>query len=195
MSTYRRLPPCRSLDIYRLVIARRLKQLDVAGSFHVHPSRISQVIRRVRNWVNHTLGEWLFPGRDDLRFYAALEFVQIRVAELQGDPHQVTFAGPGWTYTRHTQTTTASLTAESSQGPQIPLQPPPIDDPRRDLTLSDQPIKSSSVVAADHGSASPGPAPDSVTPDIQDMGLRIAQLLILWKKHQKVSAAIKPTRF
>src|SRR3954452_13751624 len=113
MSTYRHLPPCRSLDIYRLVVARRLKQLHVAGSFQVHPSRISQVIRRVRNWVNHTLGEWLFPGRDDLRFYAALEFAQIRVAEHQGDPHQVTFAGPGGPYTRHTQTTTASLTAES----------------------------------------------------------------------------------
>src|SRR5438552_757983 len=100
MSTNVKIPPPRNLNIYRLVVARGLKQTEVAELFVVSPVRICQVVSRVRRWVDASIGDWLFPRRDDLRFYAALESAQIRVHEIENDPEAVLLLGPGWSYRR-----------------------------------------------------------------------------------------------
>jgi len=79
----------RDFDFYRLVVVRHFKQLHVARSFGVTPSRVSQVLCRVEKWVNERVGDWLFPGRDDLRFYVALDRDQIRVREGTNPEHVV----------------------------------------------------------------------------------------------------------
>jgi hypothetical protein len=227
-----RLPPFRSLDIYRLVVARGLKHLAVAKSFHVDPSRISQVIRRVRDWVNDSLGDWLFPGRDDLRFYVALELAHIRAAESPDDPHEVTLTGPGCTYTRHTQDQPhqpeasardssnsgqphqpeASATDTSNPGQphqpdaqarpiSAPLSPsdstahqdPPLtQNTKAHPNVSPQPINSARDPNVDPFAATADTAIDSIPSHIRQMGLHIAQLLMLWKKHHNLTAALKP---
>jgi len=85
-----REPALRDLDIYRLVVVRRWKQKHVAESFGVQPARVSQVVRRVRAWVDERVGAWLFPGRNDLRFLAALDRAQIRIHEADENPQNVT---------------------------------------------------------------------------------------------------------
>jgi hypothetical protein len=193
-----RLPPFRNLDIYRLVVVRRLKQLDVAKSFSVDPSRISQVIRRVRNWVNDTIGDWLFPGRDDLRFYVALELEKIRVTELPDNPQTVTLSSPNRTYTRQIEAATvhqpdAQARANSASPSPTEIEsadaPPPISGPQLNLNMSAQPINSIPAPNFDLLAAT-----DFSTSDVLQFGARIAQLLILWKKHQKITAAIRPLR-
>lgn len=52
----KRQPTLRDLDIYGLVIVRRWKQKHVAESFGVEPARVSQVVRRVRAWVDERVG-------------------------------------------------------------------------------------------------------------------------------------------
>src|SRR5438132_1486720 len=97
-----RIPPYRSLDIYRLVVVRGLKQCEVAESFGITPQRVCQVVRRVRQWVNESIGDWLFKGRDDLRFYVALQCEGIRPDESPDEPESIVLAGPGWRYSRRT---------------------------------------------------------------------------------------------
>jgi hypothetical protein len=74
-------PSYRDLDIYRLVVARMWKRKHAADSFGLSHSRLAQIIRRVREWVDQRVGDWLFPGCPDLRFYAALDKADIRVRE------------------------------------------------------------------------------------------------------------------
>src|SRR5262245_46787325 len=100
MSLNHKPPSCRSLNIYRLVVAKGQKQQQVAQDFGISPPRVSQIVQRVRGWVDHGLGDWLFPGRHDLRFLAALQTEQIRIEESDADPDSVRIIGPGFTYTR-----------------------------------------------------------------------------------------------
>ena len=81
MAGNRREPAFRDFDIYHEVVVCGSKQKVVAQSFGVQPSRISQVVRRVRAWVGDSVGSWLFPGRHELRFLAALDHCQIRLSE------------------------------------------------------------------------------------------------------------------
>jgi hypothetical protein len=74
-------PAYRDFDIYRLVVARQIKQRQIAEAFGLTPGRLSQIIRRVRLWVDDLVSDWLFPGDPDLRFYAALDKADIRVRE------------------------------------------------------------------------------------------------------------------
>lgn len=185
MSANRRRPPFRSLDIYRLVVARRLKQLDVAKSFGVDPTRISQIVRRVRNWVNATIGDWLFPGREDFRFYVALEFLQIRVFELPHEPENVILTGPGGTYSRHDKTATDVPGWQPPAEAQGPLHPPELTNPQLALDMSAHPLTSTSQPNLDAFAATPDPAGDYLPPNILRLGTRMAQLLILWDKHHK----------
>jgi len=90
MAGRKREPALRDLDIYGLVIVWRWKQKHVAESFGVQPARVSQVVRRVRAWIDACVGAWLFPGRSDLRFLAALDRAQIRFHETEENPQNVT---------------------------------------------------------------------------------------------------------
>jgi hypothetical protein len=90
MSGRKREPELRDLDMYWLVIVRRWKQKHVAESFGVQPARVSQVMRRMRAWVDGRVSEWLFPRRSDLRFLAALDRAQIRICETEENPQDVT---------------------------------------------------------------------------------------------------------
>ena len=51
MSALPRTPPPRNLDIYRLVILRQQQQQAIARALGVTPSRVSQVICKVRSWA------------------------------------------------------------------------------------------------------------------------------------------------
>jgi len=179
MAANTKIPPPRNLDIYRLVVARGFKQADVALLFNVSPVRICQIVRRVRGWVDHTIGDWLFPRRDDLRFYAALESLQIRVHELESNPENVLFNGPDWTYRREVQspgqsnvpTTTKALISG--------------------LPLSSQPINSLPSAVAAHNGATSCAANDLTTSHVHDLAHRLAELLILWQKNRSLTGAFK----
>jgi hypothetical protein len=169
-------PPPRNLDIYRLVVARGLKQADAAVLFNVTPVRICQVVRRVRRWVDHTIGDWLFPRRDDLRFYAALESVQIRVHELENDPENVFLTGPGWTYSREMKSASETGASHDVNSP-LPLSCPPINS---------LPSASETEIAATSCAASGSP-----TSHVHDLAHRLAELLILWQKSRSLTGAFK----
>jgi len=175
MSSHPKIPPCRSLDIYRLVVVRRLKQLDVAQSFGVSPARISQVIRRVRLWVNRCVGEWLFPREDDLRFYVALEIEHIRVDESEDDPEIVRFVGSGWSYARqHASQPVATSNVNVAAQPEV--------------NLSAQPINTTPEGNADSIAATSWDQTDCATNVTPELAHRLAQLLTIWKKSKKLSA-------
>lgn len=183
MTAHHSHPPYRSLDIYHLVVVHHHKQIDVAESFGVDPSRISQVIRRVRNWVDDSIGDWLFPGRDDLRFLVALEFENIHVTETESDPPAVTFQGPQSHYTRSHET------AGQADDP-----PPLTPNTHQPLNMSVPPLNSSAQLVLDSLAATSDPATTSLTPAITELATHIARLLILWKKNRKPSAAIRLNR-
>jgi hypothetical protein len=104
-----RAPSLRDLDIYRLVTLRRWKQRHVADSFDLQPGRVSQIVRRVRDWVDSSVGDWLFPGRDGDRFLAALDRHGIRFHQAADNPLNVIFDDPRRGI-RYTRTSTASAT-------------------------------------------------------------------------------------
>ena len=177
MSVHCKIPPFRNLDIYRLVVVRRLKQLDVASSFNVTPARISQVVHRVCQWVNHAIGDWLFPGRDDLRFYVALETEKIRVHELASDPETVLFVGTGISYGRQDRTVSELDDTE------------PAPNAQHAAHISAQPINSYAAAPSTPLAATSCDASDCTSPAITELAQRLAQLLIVWKKSRKLGAA------
>jgi len=178
MSAKRNTPSYRSLDIYRLHVVRQLKQCQIAESFHITPARVCQVVRCVHDWVDQTIGDWLFPGRDDLRFYVAFESEQIRVQESDADPELVVLVGPGWSYSRHDR-------VES----ELDWQPEPTAKP--DAFLSAKPINPALAATGGGSDVNPSGQSDLADPLVTDLACRIAQLLIVWKKSRKFSAAIK----
>lgn len=118
--TRKREPSYRDLDIYRLVVARMWKQKNVAANFRINPSRISQVVRRVREWVDGLVGDWLFPRQPHLRFYAALDKAEIRLLEYD-DPHLAVFEHASG---RHRYTRQAPTILEGNATPHVePEQP------------------------------------------------------------------------
>jgi hypothetical protein len=182
-----RIPPYRSLDIYRLVVVRGLKQLDVAKSFGLTPARVSQIVRRVREWVNAAVADWLFPGRDDLRFYAALQCEQIRPVESEQDPETVLFCGTNRSYSRRDRAVNQVDDWRPGSSELNTLKPDA--ELKSALNLSAQPGNSEAVAT---------PAPNDATPCNQtasdsiattELAHRLGQLLILWKKSQKLERA------
>ena len=171
-----KIPPCRNLDIYRLVVARSLKQTDVAVLFSVSPVRICQIVRRVRLWVDDSIGDWLFPRRDDLRFYAALEMSQIRVHELENDPENVLFASTRWTYRREVNSAAGAGASPATNA---------------SLPLSAAPLNSLPSPPEDTIGATPSAAGDFAPSHINDLGHRLAELLIVWQKSRRLSGAFK----
>ena len=199
MSASPRVPPPRSLNIYRLVVARGLKQLEVAHSFGVSAARISQVVRRVRNWVDDAIGDWLFPGRDDLRFYVALQSEQIRVHELENDPDFVEITSPSWTYSRRISSRQrgthevgrSAVRLENSGPTSTPTIPAPTD-----VNLSAAPINSPAASNSDSLAASSTGQTDYESSLIPDLALCLAQYLIVWKKSRSLTSAFKqPSSF
>jgi hypothetical protein len=204
MSAHARIPSCRSLDIYRLVVARGVKQATVAEWFNVTPARISQLVSRVRAWVNQSIGDWLFPGRDDLRFYVALECEKIRVEESPDHPENVVLTSPTWTYTRRI-TPTRSV-SEGCNSPHRSASEGHDGDTSYDsitpqtstniitntgLNISAEPLNSPPSVHGTPMDATPFVPTDFIPPHIEEMALRLAQLLMLWKKTRKVSSCVR----
>jgi hypothetical protein len=208
MSACPRRPSFRYLDIYRLVVARGFTQRQAARSFGVTPARICQVVRRVRRWVDQSIGDWLLPREHRIRFYVALHCEHIRPYELEADPETVLLVGPGWSYSRQHR-----IEAESNGQPPVsassprvcdagsprvsepadrstealpdtsndPLQPPPKADPQ--LTAKD--ISAMGAAQAAPPDATPCGSVDSVWPAITELAHRLAELLILSKKTKK----------
>jgi hypothetical protein len=189
-----RTPPYRSLDIYRLVVARRLKQQDVAKSFGVAPPRICEIVRRVREWVDVSLGDWLFPRRHDLRFYAALACARIRPYEVDDDAEAIVLVGPGWSYCRRDGHAAEASAAEADLITQQALSAPDTVAtevaPKVDANLSPQPlnpfINSEAADRDDPPATTSCGGDDSASPTTLELAQRLAQLLILWRKSRKL---------
>lgn len=180
MSVHVKVPTYRSLDIYRLVVARGLKQAEVASLFNVTPVRICQICRRVRRWVDQAIGDWLFPRRDDLRFYVALETEQIRVHESENEPQTVLFTGPGLSYRREVQLATqptAGAAASHDGNVALPLTTAPINS----LPCSSK---------TDMGATSDG-VTAFAPPHIAALAHRLAELLIVWQKSRALTGSFK----
>jgi hypothetical protein len=177
MAAASQVPPFRNLDIYRLAVIRRVKKQEIAASFGVSPSRISQVLGRVQQWVNDSVGHWFYPRRDELRFYVALEIEKIRLFESDEQPQEVVIEGLGWRYSRKNTTTDAGL------GPHVGAHLAP--------HLSTHPLNSSAKVGADQSALSQSGAELFASPATLELGHRLAQLLTLWKKSKKVDSLRK----
>jgi hypothetical protein len=170
MSALPRTPPPRNLDIYRLVILRQQQQQAIARALGVTPSRVSQVIRKVRSWVNNSVGDWLFPGRDDLRFYVALEIEQIRLFESNHDPHAVRITGPNFTYTR--------AVSPASPSPS----PPAHQTAHHEAHISAPTLNSAPSTLASTLATTPSPETTSPDPHLLNLSYHIARLLTIRKK-------------
>jgi hypothetical protein len=175
MTAYHDHPPARNLDIYRLVVLRNQQQQTVAHALGITPSRVSQIITRVRDWVNGSIGDWLFPGRDDLRLHVALEMHQIRLFENDTDPNPVRITGPDFAYTRALQSASQNSSPNAHPG----------------AHLSAHPLNSPAQVMPSSLAPTPSPETTFPTPDLLDFALHIARLLTIWKKSAKVSTAIR----
>src|SRR5579885_1854778 len=92
-------PTFRDFDMYSLIVVHGWRQADVATLFAVSRPRVAQVLARVRTWVDSNVGDWLFPGRDDLRFHAALDRAGIVVHE-QDEGIEVTMSSRHRRYRR-----------------------------------------------------------------------------------------------
>jgi len=195
MSACPRRPSFRSLDIYRLVVARGLKQREVAGSFGVTPARICQVVRRVRRWVDQSIGDWFFPREHRIRFYVALHFEQIQPYEIEADPESVRLVGPGWSYSRqhrieaqankqpsHSASRADRPTEGLGDSRNDPLQPAPKAAP----LLTPKGISAASAAQMAPQAATPSADADCASPAIAGLAHRLAELLILWKKSKNV---------
>jgi hypothetical protein len=180
MSVSAKVPPYRSLDIYRLVVARGLKQAEVASLFNVTPVRICQICRRVRRWVDQAIGDWLFPRRDDLRFYVALETEQIRVHELENEPQTVLFTGPGLSYRREVQPAAQPTPPAAAS-----------HDGNVATSLTTAPIKSLPCSSAADIDATLDGATDFASPHVNALAHRLAELLIVWQKSRALTGSFK----
>ena len=172
MAAARNIPPFRNLDIYRLAVVRHLKKQDIAASFGVSPARISQVLRRVQQWVDGSVGHWFYPHRDELRFYVALEIEKIRLFESDEHPQEVVIEGLGSRYSRKI------TTSDHQPGAHVAANVGP--------HLSAHALNSSAKVGEDHSPLSQSGAEVSATPATLELGQRLAQLLTLWKNSKKV---------
>jgi hypothetical protein len=169
-----KLPPPRNLDIYRLVAVHGVKQTQVADWFCVTPVRICQIVSRVRRWVDASIGEWLFPRRDDLRFYAALEAAQVRVHEVEHNPELVLLVGPGWTYRRETS---RRETTRTKPVPSAAANSSTSNTTSRALPLSAAPLNS--LPAAENAviAVSVDAAKECVPPHVAELGRRLAVVI------------------
>ena len=177
MTAATNIPPFRNLDIYRLAIIRRFKKQSIAASFGVSPARISQVLRRVQQWVDDSVGHWFYPHRDELRFYVALEIEKIRLFESDDHPQEVIIEGLGSRYSRKV------TTADHQPGAHVGTHPDP--------HFSPHPLNSSAKVGEDQSALSQSGAEVLASPATLELGHRLAQLLTLWKKPQKVNSPRK----
>lgn len=200
MAATSNIPSCRNLDIYRLVIVRGCKQLDVASSFDISPVRACQIVARVHAWVAQSLPEWFWKGRPELRFQAALAYERIRLLECEDDPETVTFLGPSWTYKR--QNRVVSLTASQSQFPSSstsePSPTPPLMQPHTGPhTTSELSPPELNFIPGQQGAeiaATPNDAIHSADPHLVRLAHHFAQILMLWKKTQRHASTSPPHR-
>src|SRR5262249_4053925 len=146
------------------------------------------------------IGEWLFPRRNDLRFYAALESAQIRIHELDSDPEAVLLIGPGWSYRREVNREQPDSREVNRGHPNRRRAHPEqsgtaLNTTNNALPLSASPLNSLPTATDEPIAATPSAASESAPPHIEELGRRLAELLILWKKSRQVSSASKtPSR-
>jgi hypothetical protein len=195
-------PAYRDLDIYRLVVARMWKRKHVADSFGLSHSRLAQIIRRVRQWVDQRVGDWLFPGCPDLRFYAALDKQQIRLWVADDNPQHVVIehASGRKRYTRTAIVTLDGAAPVVCGSPDPALAPteglngtdPSPDSPKLAPSMNAKPLNNFSP--ADFSAVDPTPIPPTtsarISPDITPD--QLLKLFAQWKKAQKFSAAKQP---
>lgn len=204
-----KIPACRNLDIYRLVIVRHWKQLDVAASFNVTPVRICQIVARVHAWVNQSIPDWFLEGHPELRFHAALAYERIRALESEKEPEYLMLIGPGWTYVRENRvasisgrqpspellhatrqlnaaqppSASAEATPTRSTTPSSPCALiKPLDEPHLAPELSPSTLNSSSLPAGDPVAATVNGRTDFSDPRLLQLASRFAEILILWNK-------------
>ena len=192
-------PTPRCLEIYRLVVVRAWNQRQVAAAFNISRPRVCQVVRRVRAWVNAAIGQWLFPGRDDLRFYTALQCAQIRVHESPDDPETILLAGPDWTYTRHAShgdagVSPATPTQRVSEG-EPPLNPSPNINPNTALTLTSNPVNALQPIPFPPSDATPSYKNDFDAQLTEDLAHHLAHLLIDWRNSRSLTSVVKTSNF
>jgi hypothetical protein len=177
--------------------------VKVAGLFGISPVRVCQIVSRVRQWVDEEIGDWLFPRCDDLRFYAALASVDIRVQEVEGEPEAVLLVGPGWSYSRQPGPQVASIepnaplaegSQASSHGSHRSIGSHGSDGPNQPLPLSAAPLNLPAGAAAEPVAARSSQPTDSIPEPIEQLGRRLAELLMVWKKTRRLSGAIKAWR-
>jgi hypothetical protein len=185
MARHATIPTGYCLNIYRLVVVGQHSQAYVARFFRVSRARVCKICRRVRAWVDRSVGDWLFPGRHDLRFYTALACEKISVQPDENSPESITLTGPTWEYklkVRESDAPAASPTRSVSEGPasSTPLS--------TTIPLNNPAARSSAAPAL-----TPAAATDSFDADIRHLAEPIAHLLTLWKKTRPVNEALKLT--
>jgi hypothetical protein len=190
MNRQLKTPTPRCLDIYRLVVAHHWPQLRTAQAFGVSTPRVCQIVRRVRAWVNASIGEWLFPGRDDLRFYTALQCAHIRLQVAKEDPESILIAGPGWTYTRHSSPCGAGVPpANMATAPSANI------SANIDAHLTSQPVNNLSATPLPPSDATPNCKNDFDAQLTDDLARHLAHLLIDWRKSRSVTSVIKTSAY
>jgi hypothetical protein len=183
----RKIPPPRSLDVYRLVVCRAARQVEVAAMFEVSAVRVCQIVSRVRRWVDECVAEWLFPRRDDLRFYAALASFGVEVREVAGEREAVLLVGPGWSYRRGRNSEGGM---QNSEGRMRNSEVDGAAGANRALTLSAGAIKADSDVAGGAIGANFSGDSGCMPPHVELLGRRLAELLIEWQKSRPLSGAV-----
>jgi len=167
--------------------------------FEVSAVRVCQIVSRVRRWVDDCVAEWLFPRRDDLRFYAALASAGVEVQEVEGEREAVVLVGPGWSY-RRGRGQRSEVGGQRSELEQPSSGPSPAGrgsgsviqaDANTGLTLSAGPLNSLARAAGGAVAASARGDSDCVPPHVELLGRRLAELLVEWQKSRRLSGAVR----
>jgi hypothetical protein len=117
---------------------------------------------------------------------ASLAAAQIRVHEFDSDAEQVLFTGPDWSYRRAVKqpgqpaSETATKTTTKPLISAVNLSPAPLNSPAR---YAKEPL-----------AANPCGAKESPPQYIEELGHRLAELLMLWQKSRRLTAAVKTSR-
>jgi hypothetical protein len=79
-----REPSCRNLIVYIGAVVKKVTQKRVADQFGIGQGRVSQIVGRVRAWVDQVVGERHFRKQPALRFYLAICKERLRLEQMYG---------------------------------------------------------------------------------------------------------------
>jgi hypothetical protein len=86
-------PTYRNLQLYHEFVTERRTQVALAQRWRISQCRVSQITRRVKNWVDGLVPPRRFAGEPDKRFHLAVALERIRLREAY-DPLVEMFTGP-----------------------------------------------------------------------------------------------------